>query len=647
MNGRCWRRRRLVPAALATALIAAMSAPTAIGTAYGVGETVQVTLTTADGSNNMAAKPAITMGSVSSGAINVSVNDSITSQIMSGFGASFTDSSTYLLAQLKTSSPTQYNSLMNDIFNTSTGLGESFWRLPMTSNDFNSTSTEWTDDDVAGPSSNYTQNFALTAQDTGHIIPVIKDALAINPNLKILASPWSAPAWMKSNGSMNGSTGGVNGTLVSTYNQAWADYFVKWIKAYQTAGVPIWAVTPQNEPLYAPSDYPGMYWTEPNEAAWVHTYLKPSLTAAGLSQPILGFDHNWEFFTFPQSLLTSVAAADEAGIAWHCYDAASDPTAMTMIHNQDPTKDAYETECSSDTSPTDIISYGTGDMAELSTQNWAKGVVTWNLALDANGGPHLGGCVGCVGLLTINGTTVTKRNNYYQFGQLAKFVKVGATHIASTVNAHGVTTSAFKNPTGEEVLVATNTNSASTTFTVTWNGKGSFSYTLPSRATVTFVATVGAATVLSTTPSAGHTFKIQSRQTGKPIDIAGGSTSAGALAVQYTDSGDTSQQWRLADAGSGYFNLINVHSGMALDDTGGSLTNGTQMQQYTITGTGNSNQQWQLVSVGSGYYKIINRTSGLGLDLSGGSLSDSTSIQQYTVTGSGNYGQNWTFSPIS
>ncbi len=638
------RRIGLLGLALATAgsLTAISSTPAAA-----VGQTLQVTLTTADGSTNLAPQAATTLGAVSSGSVNVTVNDSITSQAMAGFGASFTDSSTYLLAQLKASDPTQYNALMNSMFSTSTGLGMSFWRLPMTSSDFNSISTPWTADDTAGPSSNYTQNFGLTAQDTGHIIPVIKDALAINPNLKIVASPWSAPAWMKSNGSMNGSTGGVNSTLLPAYDQAWATYFVKWINAYQAAGVPIFAVTPQNEPLYAPSDYPGMYWSATDIATWIHSYLKPTLTAAGLNQGILGFDHNWEYTAFPQSLLTSPAAPDLAGIAYHCYDNASDPTAMTLVHNQNPTKDAYETECSSETSPTNIIKYGTSDMTLLSTQNWAKSVVLWNLALDPNGGPHLGGCSGCKGMLTINGTTVTKNNFYYQFAQTAKFVKTGATHIASTVNAHGIITSAFKNPTGEEVLVATNTNAGSTTFTTTWNGQGSFTYTLASRATVTFVGTVPAAPVLSTAPSAGHVFKIASRQSGKPVGIDGGSIANGAGVVQFTDSGDGDQQWRLADAGSGYYNLINVKSGAAMDDPSGSLTNGTQMQQYAITGTGNSNQQWQITSVGSGYYTIINRTSGLGLDLSGGALDDSARIQQYTVSGSGNYGQNWQLIPVS
>lgn len=639
------RRMLVLSAAAFTAL--GMTVAANAGPADAVGETLSVTLTNADGSANLSPQSAMTLGAVTSGAINVTVNDSITSQTMAGFGASFTDSSAYLLANLKASSPSAYSSLMNDIFSTSTGLGMSLWRLPMTASDFTAASVDWTSDDTAGPSTNYTQYFALTSQDTGRIIPVIKDALAINPNLKIIASPWSAPAWMKSNGSMVGSSGGVNATLLPQYDQAWADYFVKWINAYQANGIPIFAITPQNEPWYAPTDYPGMYWAPADMATWVHNYLKPSLANAGLNPQILGFDHNWEFSTYPQQLLSSSAAGDFAGFAWHCYDNASDPTVMTVLHSQDPSKDQYETECSPDTGPTDIIAYGTADMTLLSTQNWARGAVLWNIALTSASDPHLGGCTTCKGMVAIDGTTVTKNNFYYQFAQVAKFVKVGATHIASTVNAHGIVTSAFRNPGGDEVLVATNTNTASTTFTTTWNGKGSFSYTLAPRATVTFTGTIGAAPVLSGTPAAGHTYKITSRLTGKPFGVDGGSTADGAKAIQYVDDGDADQQWTLVDAGSGYWNIINVKSGKALDDTGGSTTNGTQLQQYTITGTGNWNQQWQIVSVGSGYYKILNRTSGLGVDLTGGNVANSTAIQQYTVSGNGNYGQNWQLVPVS
>jgi glucosylceramidase len=632
---------------LALSLVIAYAVSAATPATRAVGTTLQVWLTTADGTSQLAQQPDITLGAVTRGSVNVTVNDSLVSQtIAGGFGASFTDSSAYLMSNLKTQNLSTYNTMMTQLFSASSGIGLSMWRLPMGASDFTEAATHWTDDDVQGPANDPTQNFALTTHDTGHIIPVIKDALAINPNLRIVASPWSAPAWMKNTGSLICHVNNTDGVLLSQYYQAWADYFVKWINAYQAQGVPIWGITPQNEPGYCPTSYPGMSWTESAEASWVHSYLKPTLTANGLNQVILGFDHNWDNPSFPQSLLSGSTASDYAGIAWHCYDNGSDPTVMTQLHNAFPSYDQYETECSSDTTPTDIIPLSSAEVALLSVQNWARGVIYWNVALDASNGPHLGGCTTCVPVVQVSGSTYTPKNNYYQVGQVSKFVPVGSTHIASTVNAHGIVTAAFKLATGQEVLVATNRNAATTTFEVTWNGQGSFSYTLPSRATVTFKGTVAAAPVLSSVPTAGHVFKVTSKISGKPFDVAGGSIGNRAAIVEFTDDGDLSQQWRLADAGSGYFNFINVNSGLALSVPHGSNTNGTQLQQTTISGTGTTDQQWQVVSLGNGWYDITNRTNGKAIDLTNGAIGDGTKIQQWTLD-STNPNQQWQFVPIS
>ena len=650
------RARKIVAGSVTVALTALGLITTAGISAQAAPATLQVWLTTADNSSALSPQGNVTLGSVASGAVNV--NDSLSYQTMSGFGAAFTDSSSALLKQLKGFNPTTYNTLMNQLFNSSTGVGLSFWRLPMTSTDFNSTNTTWTDDDVAGPAAFPDQYFGLYPDETNLMIPTIKDALTINPNIKIVASPWSAPAWMKSNASMFGSTNGVNGTLLNTDYQAWALYFRDWIQAYQANGIPISAITAQNEPQYAPAAYPGMYWaTGTDEGNWVNNYLAPTLTAASLSPSILGWDHNWDVPAFPQDMLAT-ANKNLAGVAWHCYNSGSataDPTKMAKVHNIDPTKGTYETECSSGTQPSNIIGYSTSAMALLSVQNWAKSVVMWNVALDANSGPHLAGaCTNCAPLVTINPTingsgvvtadSVNLDNNYYQLGQLSKFVSVGATHINSTVNAHGIVTAAFKNPNGQEVLVANNTNTAAATFETTWNNQGSFSYTLPAGATVTFAGTVPAATALSSTPTAGQIFEIISRGTDKPFGIFGGSTADAAKVVQFTDDADLDQEWQLISAGSGYFNIVNVKSGKALDDPSGSTLNGTQMQQYTITGTGNANQQWQITANGS-WYTITNRTSGLPLNLTDGSLADNTSIQQYASSPSDPNAQ-WQFVPV-
>lgn len=638
-------RNRLRSACRAALL--AVGATVALGavptSALAVGETLNVWQTAGSGSSGLTAQPNVTLGSPARGTYNVEIDDSkVTQTITGGFGASFTDSSAYLLARLKTSNPSAYSTLMNKIFGTasSDAVGFQFWRVPMTSSDFTAASRHWTSRDSSG------SPFALTSQDTGRIIPMIRDALAINPNLRIIASPWSAPGWMKSNGSMICNTGGVNSTLNAANYQDWADYFVSWIRAYESNGIPIWGVTPQNEPGYCPTDYPGMSWTPAAEGAWVASYLRPTLTRAGLSKQILGFDHNWEFFANPLALLNGYASSFD-GTAWHCYDNPSDPAAMTKIHNLYPSKSIFETECSSDTGPTDIIRYGTADMALKSVQNWAEGVITWNIALDPSAGPHLGGCGSCVGLITIDPSTsaVTLRNSYFQLGQLSKFVPVGSRHIASTVDAHGIVTAAFKNPSGQEILVAHNTNASSTTFTVSWNGRGSFSYTLPSRATVTFRGTIPAATSLPATPAGGRIFKFVSRTSGKPFGVSGASTANGARIVQWLDNSDYDQQWRLVDIGGGYYNIINRNSGLGLDN-GSSTADGAKMQQWAVTGTGNVYQQWSITAATSGYYRIVNRGSGKSLDLTDGRLEEDTQIQQW-ATYSGEPNQEWQLVPTS
>jgi glucosylceramidase len=624
-----WNRRGNACRVPLLALGAAVALGAAATPALAVGERLDVWQTPGSGSSGLTAQTAVTLGSPARGANNVEVDDSkVTQTIDGGFGASFTDSSAYLLMRMKSSNPSGYSTLMNKIFGTATSdaIGLRFWRVPMTSSDFTATSTHWTSQDSSSAP------FALSAQDTGRIMPVIRDALAINPNLKIIASPWSAPGWMKSNGSMICNTGTGNSTLLPAHYQRWADYFVSWVRAYEANGIPIWAVTPQNEPGYCPTNYPGMEWTPAAESAWVYSYLRPSLTRAGLNEQILGFDHNWDNFVYPMAL-HALGTPQYDGFAWHCYNNASDPAAMTKLRNLDPTKGVYETECSSDTSPTDIIRYGTADMTLKSVQNWAQGVITWNLALDPRGGPQLGGCVGCVGLITIDPSTgaATLRNNFYQLGQISKFVSANARHIASTVDAHGIVTAAFKNTDGTETLVAHNTNASSTSFTVSWNGRGSFSYTLPSRATVTFRGTVPAATAISATPANGRIVKFVSRTSGKPFGVSGASTANGARIVQWIDNSDYDQQWRLVDAGGGYWNIINRNSGLGIDN-GGSTRDGDKMQQWAVTGVGNWNQQWQITAATSGYYRIVNRTSGKSLDLSGGGLEEDNQIQQWATT---------------
>jgi glucosylceramidase len=247
-------------------------------------------------------------------------------------------------------------------------------------------------------------------------------------------------------------------------------------------GIPMYAITPQNEPLYAPATYPGMSWAAGNEDNFIKNNLSPALASAGLSPKIIPYDYSWSNTAYAYTLLgDATTRSDIAGISWHCYSGS--PTSMTTVHGSYPASEVYETECSTGTSEAPI---STIDLLMQSVQNMARTVELWNIALDPNKGPHTGGCADCLGVVTIDQSTgnVTYRNDYYQLGQFSKFVVPGAYHIASNTLG-SLADVAFENPDGSKVVVAHNDGSSSRTFQVLWGNQG-FNYTLPAGATVTF-----------------------------------------------------------------------------------------------------------------------------------------------------------------
>ncbi len=251
---------------------------------------------------------------------------------MTGFGASFTDSSAWLVAN----SPLR-SQIMTKLFDPANGIGLDFLRQPIGASDFSLSLFSY-DDMPSGQTDPTLANFSI-AHDQAYILPVLKQALSLNPNITIMATPWSPPGWMKTSGSM------IGGTLNSGDYQVFADYLTKFIQAYDAAGVPISLITPQNEPEYSPSNYPGSTLTASQEASLIGNNLGPDLQKAGLSTKIIAYDHNWNDTTFPETVLGDPTAGPyTAGVAWHCY--AGDPSAQTTVHNAYPNKDTYFTECS-------------------------------------------------------------------------------------------------------------------------------------------------------------------------------------------------------------------------------------------------------------------------------------------------------------
>lgn len=412
----------------------------------------------------------------------ITFDDTRRYQTMDGFGASLTDSSATVITQDLTAA--QRTQLMSDLFDSSSGIGLTFLRQPMGASDFSASGNYSYDDMPAGQSDLTLANFSI-AHDSAAIIPLLKQAISLNPNLKVIAVPWSPPAWMKTSATMNG------GSVDPAQFAPLAQYFVKFVQAYHAQGIPIYAVLPQNEPLFSTSSYPSTTMSATDQANFIGSFLGPALTAAGLSQiKIIAYDHNWDHPEYPQSVLGDPkASAYVAGTAFHCY--AGDPSAQLTVHNAYPTKDIWFTECSGTvgSSFAGDLKWNTDKLLIGAVRNYARGVSLWNLVLDQGSGPKNGGCSNCRALITVDNSVtpskLTYNVEYYVLGHLAKFVKSGAYRVDTTSNPGAIETVGFINPDGSKVLLALNDGASANSFTVQ-QGTLRFTYTLPAGALATF-----------------------------------------------------------------------------------------------------------------------------------------------------------------
>lgn len=577
---------------------------------------IGVTLTTSDLRQALTLQPSIALGPVSSGSVNLKVDNATAYQTIDGFGAAFTDSSTYLLKNKL--SATTLDRVMRDLFVRGPGIGLSLMRTPMGSSDYTATPISnpgtYSYDDNGGIADPTLANFS-TAHDDAYVIPIIKQAQALNPSMKLFANNWSPPAWMKTTNTMLGTN---RGTLRSDMYDPLAQYYVKFLQDYKVKGVDVWGITPQNEPTISPSTYSAMLWAAGDEANFIGNHLAPALQQAGLNTKILGGDADSVNVDYVNTLLSNQAANDSMyGTAWHCYQ--NNLGSMTTIHNSAPDKRIYESECS--TGP-GIAPMNAAQLALESTVNWANGALLWNLALDTNGGPKMGvGCDNCTGLVTINQLTgtATYTDNFYQLGHFSKFVVPGAKRIGYS-DGGGVWAQAYKNPDNSEVLVAHNNNNGGTTFTVSWNDAGSFQYALPAGATVTFIKTAqnsaaqivgqgsnrclddegnpvdGTQQIISdcgaTDANQKYTYSTvrELQIEGKCLGASGNGTTNGTKVITWDCNGSASQKWTFHADGS----VTNDLSGLCLDITNKGTATGSTVQLWSCTG--NLNQKWSVSS---------------------------------------------------
>lgn len=459
----------------------------------GTGPTVSIVLTTDDQSRKMEPQGTTNFTMAKAAGNVIYVDETETYQPIEGFGAAFTDSAAYLLNEIATSGTRSIT--MNDLFTRNgNGIGLSFMRTPMAASDL--ARSQYSYDDNNGVADPTLAKFSI-AHDQADVIPIILQAQRLNPHMKLMANPWSPPAWMKTDASM------VGGGLQAGMYGPWSQYFVKYLQAYAAAGVKVDYISVQNEPTWLTTDYhyPGMClpalpgdtvcqqtWPT-DETTAIRDYLLPALAGSGLNNKVLVLDDSWCFPSYVASVMsdpTIQSSAQVAGTAWHGY--CGTPGVMTAVNTAFSTKGNYETEHSGVVSNSDQVKLDFEEVTHV-MRSWGRAYVKWSLALDENSGPHTGGCANCTPIVTVNSSSgaVSYGIEYYTMGHFSKFVFPGAARIYSS-NADGLVSAAFLNTDGSKALVVFNDSTSTQDFQVQW-GNQSFAYVLPAFAGATFTWT--------------------------------------------------------------------------------------------------------------------------------------------------------------
>jgi glucosylceramidase len=435
-------------------------------------QTVNSWFTSGDKTTLLQQQPTQSFGAnIIPASVIITVDPTTTYQTMDGFGYCMTEGSAEVISSLNV---TEQTLLLNELFNKSTGLGISMLRISIGASDLSS--SDYSYDETSGDVT--MTNFSLTGPDLTYLIPILKKVLAINPDIKILATPWSAPRWMKSNGSWLG------GSLKTTSYAAYAAYFVKYLDAMKIQGISIWAITPQNEPENGGNE-PSMLMASSEEKNFINNNLGPALNNAGYSDvKIIAYDHNCNDTAYPIDVLNNSSYVD--GAAFHLY--SGDISALTTVRNATG-KNVYFTEqfTASTGSFSGDLGWHMQNIILGAANNWAKAILEWNIATNASFGPHTsGGCTDCQGAVTINSISSYTRNlSYYLIGHISKFVLPGAVRIKSSVSSSNVPASAFKNPDGSLIVLTYNGNSSGQAVKIGWNSQAVV-FTIPALSAATF-----------------------------------------------------------------------------------------------------------------------------------------------------------------
>lgn len=388
------------------------------------------------------------------------VDTTSTFQTIDGFGDCLTGGSAILLNKM---SQAARANLLNELFSTGgNSIGISYLRISIGSSDLSDRVFSYNDLQEGDTDPEMT-SFSLDPERED-LIPVLKEILAINPSIKILGSPWSAPLWMKTNNAS------VGGSLKPEYYDAYAKYFIKYIQGMEAEGITIEAITIQNEPLYGGNN-PSMLMSASEQALFIKQSLGPAFTAAGITTKIIVYDHNADRTDYPLTVLSDPDVRQYVdGSAFHLYGGSID--ALTAVHDAYPVKNLYFTEqwVGAPGNLAEDLKWHIETLIIGATRNWCRNVIEWNLASDPNCNPHTeGGCSQCLGTVTINGNAVTRNPAYYILAHAAKFVRPGSVRISTNLPGN-LPNVAFRTPEGKKVLIVINTSPSRKNFNVKFRG---------------------------------------------------------------------------------------------------------------------------------------------------------------------------------
>ncbi len=382
-------------------------------------------------------------------------------QTIDGFGYTLTGGSAELINKMEAAAKTK---LLQELFGSGPNdLSISYLRISIGASDLSSYVYSYNDISV-GKTDLKLDNFSINP-DKKDMIPLLKEILKMNPNIKIMGTPWSAPIWMKDNGSS------IGGSLKPEFYEVYAQYLLKYIQAMKAEGIDIEAITTQNEPLN-PKNNPSMYMTAMQQTDFIKNSLGPAFQKAGITTKIIAYDHNCDEPNYPITVLSDPKSNSFVdGSAFHLY--GGNITALTTLHNAFPNKNVYFTEqwTGAKGEFAGDLKWHLRNVIIGSMRNWSRNALEWNLANDTDYQLHTpGGCNECKGALTIQGNTISRNVSYYIVGHASKFVPAGSKRIESN-NSGNLQTVAFKRPDGKKVLIAENDGNEAVSFNIKFNGK--------------------------------------------------------------------------------------------------------------------------------------------------------------------------------